>query len=201
MAAESNLTCRSFGAPGAPRLVVLVGVGISMAVDPLPAVTSGRDIRVLAVGVDGAAIDEPGAHGGETPAESTAATLADRIREELDDAVATAGLVAYRAAGDVALRATALLDDSIDRLVLVAVPAPAAPLDQEELGRTIEPITAKTLIMNGQRDPDAAAADARWYKAHIRSSRVEMVPGDGPLALPDVWDRALSHAAPGTKGR
>jgi pimeloyl-ACP methyl ester carboxylesterase len=187
--------------PGASRLVVLVGVGISMAVDPLPPVTSGRDIRVLAVGLDGAAIDDPGAHGGETPAESAAATLAARIREELDDAVATAGLVAYRGAGDVALRATVLLEDSIDRLVLVAVPAPGTPLDKDELGRTLESLTAKTLILNGQQDPAAAAADARWYKERIGSSRVEVVPGEGALPLPDVWDRALSHTAPGAKRR
>jgi len=199
VAGESNITYRSFGAPGAPRLVVLVAVGITMAVDPLPPVTSSRDIRVLAVGLEGSAVDDPGAHGGETPSEATAARLAERVREELDDPVATAGLVAYRAAGDVALRAVVLLDDSIDRLVLAAVPAPGTPLDREELGRTIQSITAKTLIVNGQRDPDAAAAEARWYKKHIPSSRIEMVPGDGPLALTDVWDRALSHTAPGAK--
>lgn len=199
MSGESSLTCRTFGAPGAPRLVVLVGVGISMAVDPLPGVTASRDIRVMAVGLDGAAIEDPGAYGGETPAESTGEKLADLIREALGDDRATAGVVAYRAAGDVALRAVAALHDTIDRLVLVAVPTPETPLDRDELGRLVDSISSKTLILNGQRDPDAAAAQARWYKEHLGSSRIEMVPGDGPLALPDVWERALSHAAPGSK--
>ena len=66
-------------------------------------------------------------------------------------------------------------------------------------------VTAKTLIMNGQQDPDAAAAAARWHHDRLPGSRVEMVPGspgaspDGRLSLADVWDRVLSHVAPGTK--
>ena len=201
MPGESNLTCRTFGAPGAPRLVVLVGIGISMTIDPLPGVTATRDIRVMAVGLDGAAIDDPGAYGGETPAESTGEKLAELIRESLADDRATAGVVAYRGAGDVALRAVATLADSIDRLVLVAVPTPETPLDKEELGRLLETVSAKALILNGQGDPDAAAAEARWYKEHLASSRIEMVPGSSGLALPDVWERALSHVAPGSKRR
>ena len=79
------------------------------------------------------------------------------------------------------------------------MPTPETPLDKEELGRLLETVSAKALILNGQGDPDAAAAEARWYKEHLASSRIEMVPGDGPLALPDVWERALSHVAPGAK--
>lgn len=65
----------------------------------------------------------------------------------------------------------------------------------------MDSIPAKTLIMNGQRDPLAAAAEARWCKGAIGASRVEMVPEEGPLLLSHVWDRVLSHVAPGAKRR
>ena len=37
--------------------------------------------------------------------------------------------------------------------------------------------------MNGQQDKPAAAAAAGWYKDHLVSARVEMVPGDGGSCL------------------
>ncbi|HWI30311.1 MAG TPA: hypothetical protein VNT50_02365 [Microbacterium sp.] len=195
------MSFRSFGIPGAARLVVLVGVGAAVAIDPLPAVTLSRDIRVVALGLDVREIEDPGAYGGETPAELTAQKVATLIRAELDHPQATAGLVAYRGGGDVALRAAAVLGETIDRLALVAVPRPETAFDREELARVLASIPAETLIVNGQRDEAAAAEDAEWCEEGIPASRVEMVPGDGPLALPDVWDRVLTHVAPGTKRR
>lgn len=102
MAADVRMSFRAFGAPGAPRLVVLVGVGAAIAIDPLPAVTATRAIRVVALGLKLAEIDDPGAYGGQTPAETTAQEVATLIRSELDDPRATAGMVAYRGGGDVA---------------------------------------------------------------------------------------------------
>ena len=65
---------------------------------------------------------------------------------------------------------------------MVAVAAPETPLDRDDLGVLIERVTAKTLILNGQHDEPAAYAAATWYKDHLASARVEMVPGDGELA-------------------
>ena len=104
----------------------------------------------------------------------------------------------YREGADVALRAAVELGDTIDRLALVAVAAPAEPLDRDDLGALIEGVTAKTLIMNGRQDKTAAAAAAGWYKDHLVSARVEMVPAESALSLSAVWGRVLSHAAPGT---
>jgi hypothetical protein len=72
-------------------------------------------------------------------------------------------------------------------------------LDRDDLCALIEGVSADTLIMNGQRVDGAAAAAAAWYKDHLGSARVEMVPGASELSLSTVWGRALSHAAPRTK--
>jgi pimeloyl-ACP methyl ester carboxylesterase len=207
VAADSRLTHRVFGTPGSSRLVVLVGTGIAVAVDPLPAETARRDICVLAVALGAATMEDPGGYGGETPAEQTAEWLADLIRETLEETASeterslplTAGIVAYREAVDVALRTTAQLGETIDRLALVAVAAPAQPLDRDDLGSLIETVTARTLILNGQHDETAAAAGAAWYQSHIGSARAEMVPDETALSLPAVWARVLSHVAPRTQ--
>jgi len=90
------------------------------------------------------------------------------------------------------------LGDTIDRLALVAVAAPDQPLDKDDLGALIAGLTAKTLILNGQRDETAPAA-ADWYRTRLTSARVEMVPGDAALSLSAVWGRVLSHVAPRTQ--
>lgn len=207
MAADSRLTHRVFGTPGSERLVVLVGTGIAVAVDPLPAETARRDICVLAVALGAATMEDPGGYGSESPAEQTAEWLADLIRDTLEmtrsgadrSLPSTAGIVAYRDAVDVALRTTAQLGETIDRLALVAVAAPEHPLDRDDLGTLIESVTAETLVMNGQRDETAAAAGADWYRSHLGSARVEMVPDETALSLPAVWARVLSHVAPRTQ--
>lgn len=203
MADEQRLTFHAFGFPGARRLVVLLGVGRGMTVDPLPSVTVGRDVRVVAIALAAAAIEDPGAFGGETRAEQTAASVAALVREELamdrSGPGASAGLVAYRAAADVGLRAAIALGAAVDRLALVAVQVPETPFDRDEFGRLISAATAKSLIMNGTGDEPAGNAAAAWYRQHLVDARVEMVPREGPLTLPAVWDRVLAHVAPGTK--
>lgn len=207
MPADARLTHRVFGTPGSERLVVLVGTEIATAVDPLPAETAARDICVLAVSLGAATMEDPGGYGSETPAEQTAEWLIALIRQTLEVTNApteggdrpTAGIVAYRDAVDVALRAAAELGDTIDRLALVAVAAPDQPLDRDDLGALIAGVTAETLVMNGQRDETAAAAAAAWYREHLGSARVEMVPDEAALSLSAVWGRVLSHVAPRTK--
>ena len=197
MVDDTLLTHRVYGTPGAERLVVLVGTGIAVANDPLPAETAARSICVLAVALDGAAIEDPGTFGSETPAEQTAAWLADLIRESLASpqfeaaGARHAGIIVYRDAVDVALRAVVTLGDTIDRIALVAVAEPEQPLDRDDLGSLIGGVGAKALIMNGQRDTGAANAAATWYRDHLSSARVEMVPGDGELSLTAVWGRVL----------
>ena len=198
MAADSRLSHRIFGTPGSERLVVVVGTGV--ALDPLPAETAARDICVLAVTLGDATMEDPGGYGGETPAEQTASWLVGLVRQTLaaigTDRELTAGVVVYGRAADVALRAAVQLGDTIDRLALVAVPAPDQPLDRDDLGELVAGVTAKALILNGQRDEVAAAAAARWYADHLSTARVEMVPGVAALSLSDVWARTLSHVAP-----
>jgi hypothetical protein len=203
VAADSALSHRIFGTPGAARLVVLVAAGSGAPLDPLPAETAARDICVLAVTLGDATMEDPGGFGSETPAEQTAAWLARLIRQTLGEIDAegatTTGVIVYGRAVDVALRAVIDLGESADRLVLIGVAAPEQPLDRDDLGALIEGVSAKTLIMNGQHVEGAAAAAAAWYKDHLGSARVEMVPGASELSLSAVWGRALSHAAPRTK--
>lgn len=194
---------RTFGAPGADRTVIVLRIGATAMLDPDPSATTVRAVRVVVVGLPAADLDDPAAFRGETRAESTAAALADHVRAEAGES--PVGLVGVGSTGSVALRLAALLGADVDRLALVAVPLPETPLDRDDAAVVAARVTAKTLIMNGQDDPDAAAAAARWHHDRIQGSRVEMVPspafatGDDRLALGDVWERVLSHVAPGTK--
>ena len=181
----------------------MLRTGATAMLDPDPGATTSRDVRVLVIGLALAALDDPAAYGGETPAESTAASLVDLVRSEAPDS--PVGLVGIGATGSLAILVAAQLGDRVDRMALVAVPEPDGPLDRDDAEETMAQVTAKTLIMNGQQDPDAAAAAARWHHDHLPGSRVEMVPAasvpgaDGRLALSDVWQRTLSHLAPGAK--
>jgi hypothetical protein len=196
-----------FGTPGSDRLVVLIGTGIAVAVDPLPAETAARDICVLAVALGADTMEDPGGYGSETPAEQTAQWLADLVQATLEETRAaspagdalTTGIVAYRDAVDVALRAAVQLGDAVDRLALVAVGAPEQPLDRDDLGVLIGGVTAETLVLNGQNDETADAAAAAWYREHLAAVTIEMVPDESALSLPAVWGRVLSHVAPRTR--
>jgi hypothetical protein len=162
---------------------------------------------VLAVTLGDATMEDPGGYGSETPAEQTAGWLVALVRQTLDAIRSeertaqppNAGIIVYGRAADVGLRAVVELGETIDRLALVAVASPDQPLDRDDLGALIAGVSAKTLILNGQRDEIAAAAAADWYRSHLISARVEMVPGDAALSLSAVWGRALSHVAPRAK--
>ena len=195
---------RTFGASGAGRTVVLLRSGPAATLDPEPHVTASREVRILALGLRAEDLEDSATFGGQTQAESMAARLADLARTKAGDF--PVGLVGVGDTGQLAILLAADLGEAIDRLALVAVPAPEQPIDRDDEATVLARVTAKTLIMNGQQDPDAAAAAARWHHDHLPGSRVEMVPPasaapDGRLALADVWERVLSHVAPGTVQR
>jgi pimeloyl-ACP methyl ester carboxylesterase len=194
---------RVFGAAGAERTVIVLRTGPAATLDPEPAGTAARAVRVVAIGLREADLEDPATFGGQTEAETAAGVLTAMARELAGES--NVGLVGVGATGLLAVLLAAELGDAVDRLALIAVPAPDQPIDRDDEEEVMARVTAKTLIMNGQRDPEAGAAAARWHHDHLAGSRVEMVPGalvpapDDRLALADVWDRVLSHVAPGTK--
>ena len=199
-APDASYENRSFGAPGAQRTVVLLRSGISALSDPRPDVTARRDARIVAVGLTVDDIDDPVAYRGATPAEATASVIARFVAEEAHGR--PVGLGGVGEAGELAILVAAHLGESVDRLALIAVPRPESELGASEVAETLDRIAAKTLLMNGQADPTAPSGAAQWFKEHLSSARVEMVPKtDDPesrLVLADVWERVLSHVAPGT---
>jgi pimeloyl-ACP methyl ester carboxylesterase len=191
---------RSFGSPGAERTVFLLREGIAALSDPRPDVTVRHDVRIVAVGLTVDDIDDPAAYRGATAAETTAATVAHFVTQQRQDR--PVGLVGVGEAGELAILVAAHLGGAVDRLALVAVPEPATGLGRDEVTGILAGVEAKTLILNGRADPDAAAAAARWFEEHLPAARVEIVPETSDpqsrLILADVWERVLSHVAPGT---
>ena len=191
---------RSFGAPGAERTVILLRTGVSTLSDPRPDVTARRDARIVAVGLTVDDIDDPAAYQGVTAAEATAQALVQLVTTERQDR--PVGLVGVGDAGHLAIMVTALLGGEVDRLALVAVPRPESELGGHEVAERLSGIAAKTLVMNGRDDPAAASPAARWFQQRLASARIEMVPEssdpESRLVLADVWERVLSHVAPGT---
>lgn len=103
-------------------------------------------------------------------------------------------VVGWRHAGLAAAAMAAANPSRVDRLVLCGVPAPVDGLLDFDLGD----ITAKTLLLFGQKDEAAPTRHAWWWKDRIRDARVEMVPGAGSDIITAMWGRVLSHAAPGS---
>ena len=105
----------------------------------------------------------------------------------------TFAAVGWRHAGLRAAELAAKAPKRLDRLVLCCVPAPTGDL-------TFDPgaIAAKTLVIYGQYDDEAPAGDAKWWKSHLVSARIEMVPKHGNDVIELSWKRILSHAAPNT---
>lgn len=200
----TRLSFRVFGVPGAPRAIFVVRTGASATNDPDPPITARHDVRIVAIRATAAELDDSGVFGGETPAELTAASLSDLVADEVPDGSAI-GLVGVAHAVEITALLAARLGDRVDRLALVAAATPSTPLGRDDTARILARITAKTLILNGQRDATAAAADARWNKDHLADARIEMVPRTGSasdtLSLTDVWPRVLSHVAPGSLRR
>lgn len=200
VAPDAAFEHRSFGAPGAERTVVVLRAGGSTLSDPRPDITARRDARIVAVALTVDDIDDPAAYQGTTAAEATAQALAQFVTAERQDR--PVGLVGVGEAGHLAIMMAAQLGAAVDRLALVAVPRPESELGGHAVAELLEAITAKTLVMNAQTDPDAAATAARWFKERLASARIEMVPKapdpESRLILADVWERVLSHVAPGT---
>jgi pimeloyl-ACP methyl ester carboxylesterase len=171
--------------------------------DPDPAVTATHDVHILAIELPPGELEDPATFGGQTQAQSAAASLASLVRGKAGESFV--GIVGYGRTGEIAIMLAEALGDVVDRLALVAVPAPETRIDRDDQQQVLSRVTAETLIMNGQQDPDAAAAAAEWHHHRLPASRVEMVPAaavsspDGRLPLSSVWDRVLSHVAPGTK--
>lgn len=189
---------RSFGAPGAERTVFVLREGAAATVDPDPAATAHRDVRVVAVSVTADDIDDPAAYRGATPAAVAAGAIAHLVTEEAHDR--PVGLVGVGAASELALMVAARLGHQVDRLALVSVPEPDTELDRDEVGELLSGVEAETLIVNATEDPDATAGAARWHQARLPSAHVEIVSGvsdaDPRVSLADQWDRVLSHVAP-----
>lgn len=62
-------------------------------------------------------------------------------------------------------------------------------------------VQAKTLLLYGAQDPVAGSRHGRWWQKQLPNARLEMVPAAGHLLVLPLWGRALSHLAPGTRGR
>jgi pimeloyl-ACP methyl ester carboxylesterase len=167
--AVHRTTTRAAWFPAEERVVVFChsdpGAGIF---DPDPAVTRAWNVRLLSV-------DRPG-YGGSQPvadgARSTVASAADDLAVVLDSlGVERVGVVGWSAGGRVALALAARRPDLVDRVVVLATPAPDAEVqwiapelrDELEPLRTLTPGQAlaelgKRLHMLVPEDPDSPEA-------------------------------------------
>jgi pimeloyl-ACP methyl ester carboxylesterase len=62
-----------------------------------------------------------------------------------------------------------------------------------------EAVQAKTLLLYGSKDPVAGSRHGSWWQKRLPNARLEVVPGAGHLLILSMWQRALSHLAPGSK--
>lgn len=164
----------TYGDPSAGRAILLLLDGADGMTDPDPDRTARRRVAITAVAV----------------AETTSV---DGLLSIVP--AGARGIIAVGRAGWLGLQLVALLGAEIERFVLVSVPATGS--DDSRMAALVGQVQAKTLIVNGQRDPQAASRDAAWFKNRMASARVEMVPTarlvDGHLTLAPVWDRLLQH--------
>jgi pimeloyl-ACP methyl ester carboxylesterase len=57
-------------------------------------------------------------------------------------------------------------------------------------------IRADTHLWVGDRDPDVAGLDARWWADRIPNAHATRVRDSGPLVLAAAWSKVLGHVAP-----
>jgi pimeloyl-ACP methyl ester carboxylesterase len=202
---DTAIDYRVVGSPGAERLVVAIRSGPLATVDPDPAETLTREVRVLLIGVDAAELEDPVTFSGTTPAESTIASVAELISARTGGE--PVGVVGEREAAAIAIGIAATRPELVDRLALVAAARPDTALGRDLDAHILAGVTAKTLLLGATGEPGAARA-ATWYRGRLADARVEMVPMesspasvDGRLALGPVWARVLSHIAPATRRR
>lgn len=201
---DGELGYRSFGTPGAPRAVFVLRTGDVATTDPDARVTSGYDVRVVAVGLDAPELEDPPVFGGQTPAELTVGALKALLEREAPGA--TVGLVGERAAGPIAIYLAAAMGPTVDRLAIVGVRSPSDPLSRDLRTPLLDHLDAEVLVLVGGDGP-AHADDAEWYADRMRSAEAQIVPDDeigsvnGHVTLTSVWDRVLAHVAPGAERR
>jgi pimeloyl-ACP methyl ester carboxylesterase len=153
--------------------VVLVGPGTALPTDPDAAATTRRGISLHPV------------------AGGVAAVVA--MIEVIEGS--PIGLVGWSEGGRAALQVAATLPDRIDRLAIVATPAPLGA--GETLSFQPADVAAKTLLVHGGADPIAGGRDGRWWQQRLPSARLEMTPNlGGEALLEDRWERILSFLAP-----
>ena len=102
----------------------------------------------------------------------------------------TAGVVGWGDGGWQALD-LAIAHPELPRLVLVALPYPT-----EDVAIDLDSVQAKTLLLYGSADPDAAANHGTAWQRRLPNARLEMVPGGSHDLLVPKWARILSHLAP-----
>lgn len=60
-----------------------------------------------------------------------------------------------------------------------------------------EAVEAKTLLLYGSADPVAGSRHGSWWQRRLPNARLEVAPGAGHLLVIPMWQRVLSHLAPG----
>ncbi|MGN7970874.1 hypothetical protein [Microbacterium sp. 22296] len=201
---DGELGYRSFGTPGAPRAVFVLRTGDAATTDPDARVTSGYDVRVVAVGLDAPELEDPPVFGGQTPAGLTVEALRELVDREAPGA--TVGLVGERSAGPIAIYLAAALGPVVDRLAIVGVQSPSDPLSRDLRTPLLDHLDAEVLVVVGGDGP-ADTGDAGWYVDRMRSAEAEVVPDaeitsvNGHVTLTSVWERVLAHVAPGAERR
>lgn len=199
---DGELEYRSFGTPGAPRAVVVLRTGDVSTIDPDTRVTSGFDVRIVAVGLDAPELEDPPAFGGQTPAGLTLDALRGLLEREAPGT--PVGLVGERSAGPIAIHLAAVMGSVVDRLAIVGVESPSDPLSRDLHTPLLDEVVADTLVVVGGDGP-AGVHDGEWYARRIREARLEVVHGDdldtinGHVTLAAVWGSVLAHVAPGAE--
>lgn len=199
-AQDGEIEYDSAGFPGADRVVLVLRTGALATVDPDPAVTQEHDVRLVLVQLDAPELDDPPAYGGETRAATTLAAVGEIARAETG--AQAFGVVAERTAGALGVALAAELVDRVDRLALVAVPAPGGPLERDLAEDVLRRVSAKTLVVAAAGDAGAGPDAAQWHHDRLPEGEIEVIApdalssGDGRLGLGDVWARVLSHVAP-----
>jgi len=144
--------------------------------DPDPDATHARDVGLLAA-----------------PQGASAEDVADDLARLGEHSV---GVVGWSTGGLAALALAANRPSLVNRLALVATPAPL--LTPSSLDVDPARVTAKTLLVYGGRDPNAASAHGRWWQSHLPHARLEMTPDGGDRLIAERWARTLAHLSPRT---
>src|SRR5688572_32189286 len=91
----------SFGRLGAQRTVLVLRTGATSMLDPDPAVTATYDVHILAIGLPPGELEAPATFGGQTQAQSAAASLASLVRGKAGESFV--GIVGYGRTGEIAI--------------------------------------------------------------------------------------------------